>query len=187
LTNLPLTRLIEQLPTQHIGEWQDDDYVLVPWVRRSDVLAALTALHPQLCPVCQAPIPCPYETMGVDEIRHLEYIVKLKQAAAALPPQQERMFPIQNGPDIPWSVISPFDKQCQKQHSRQTLERLAERGGLSMCEALSVLEGGGDYDKYWDAHPELRSDVTAQVLRLQALVKERQVAALPPQPQQEEE
>jgi len=39
-----LRTLIEQLPAQDIREWQDDDYVPVAWIRRSDVLAVLSAL-----------------------------------------------------------------------------------------------------------------------------------------------
>lgn len=50
-----------------------------------------------------------------------------------------RMFPVDGG-DIPWCVIEPHDRQARKNHS-QTLERLAERGGLSACEALAILEG----------------------------------------------
>lgn len=56
-----------------------------------------------------------------------------------------RMFPIQDGPSIPWSVIEPFDFQCQRNHGRQTLERIAERGGLSVLEAIAVLQA-----REWD-------------------------------------
>ena len=41
--------------------------------------------------------------------------------------------------DLPWSAIEPHREQAQKNHC-QTLERLAERGGLSWCETLAVLE-----------------------------------------------
>lgn len=53
--------------------------------------------------------------------------------------QQERMFRIQNGPSIPWRVIAPFEFQAQRNHS-QSLERLHERGGLSVLEAIAVLQ-----------------------------------------------
>ena len=62
----------------------------------------------------------------------------------------QRKFPIQNGPDIPWAVIVPFEKQALRQHDGQTLERLAERGGLSVCEVLSIIKGNGDYFDYWE-------------------------------------
>lgn len=51
-----------------------------------------------------------------------------------------RRFPIQDGPSIPWWIIAPHEKQAIKNHGGQTLERLAERGGLSPSEALAVLE-----------------------------------------------
>lgn len=47
----------------------------------------------------------------------------------------ERWFPIMGAPAIPWSMIEPCEKQAQLNHD-QSLERLAERGGLAPCEAL---------------------------------------------------
>jgi len=44
---------------------------------------------------------------------------------------------------IPWSVIAPHEAQALKNHD-QSPERLAERGGLSVCEAVAVLE-----DRHW--------------------------------------
>lgn len=41
--------------------------------------------------------------------------------------------------DIPWSTIESHRVQAEKNHY-QTLERLAERGGLAWSEALAVLE-----------------------------------------------
>ena len=52
-----------------------------------------------------------------------------------------RKFPILDGKSIksiPWEVIAPHDTQAQRNHG-QTLERLAERGGLSAYEAVCVL------------------------------------------------
>lgn len=40
---------------------------------------------------------------------------------------------------VPWSVIAPHEAQAQRNHGGQTLERLAERGGLCAKEALAVL------------------------------------------------
>lgn len=40
---------------------------------------------------------------------------------------------------IPWAMIAPHEAQAQHNHS-QTLQRLAERGGLSPNEAVCVLE-----------------------------------------------
>jgi hypothetical protein len=44
---------------------------------------------------------------------------------------------------VPWSLIAPHEAQAQRNHS-QSLERLAERGGLGSCEAVAVLE-----DRRW--------------------------------------
>jgi hypothetical protein len=52
----------------------------------------------------------------------------------------KRMFPILDGPAIPWSVIEPWEKFARMNHG-QTLERLAERGGLACAEAIAVLRG----------------------------------------------
>lgn len=40
---------------------------------------------------------------------------------------------------LPWPMMAPHEKQAQRNHS-QSLERLAERGGLSACEACAVLD-----------------------------------------------
>lgn len=52
----------------------------------------------------------------------------------------QRMFPMQTGPDIPWEMIEPFEHQARRNHS-QTLQRLAERSGLFAAEAIAVLTG----------------------------------------------
>lgn len=40
--------------------------------------------------------------------------------------------------NISWSLIEPHEEQANRNHG-QTLERLAERGGLSVYEAVAVL------------------------------------------------
>ena len=49
---------------------------------------------------------------------------------------------------IPWALISSHDEQAQTNHG-QTLNRLAERGGLGPSEALAIIE-----DRRWEALPE---------------------------------
>ena len=52
------------------------------------------------------------------------------------------VFPIMHGKylkGIPWELIAPHERQAQDNHD-QSLKRLAERGGLSPCEALVILE-----------------------------------------------
>lgn len=53
----------------------------------------------------------------------------------------EPMFPILHDPiirAIPWAAIAPHERQAQSNHY-QSLKRLAERGGLSVVEAVVVL------------------------------------------------
>jgi hypothetical protein len=40
---------------------------------------------------------------------------------------------------VPWDLLAPHEAQADRNH-QQTLERLAERGGLSAREALAVVE-----------------------------------------------
>jgi hypothetical protein len=40
---------------------------------------------------------------------------------------------------VPWAVLAPHEAWALRNHS-QTLERLAERGGLSLCEMCAVIE-----------------------------------------------
>lgn len=46
---------------------------------------------------------------------------------------------------IPWTLIAPHERQAQANHS-QTLERLAERGGLSPRELWAVMHDCYFYD-----------------------------------------
>ncbi len=55
-------------------------------------------------------------------------------------------FPIMGGQyimAIPWSLITPHEKQAKSNHD-QSLKRIAERGGLDPLEAVAVIE-----DKSW--------------------------------------
>ena len=45
-----------------------------------------------------------------------------------------------NAGSLPWDLIAPHEAQAMKNHD-QTLERLAERGGLSYSEAAAVIYG----------------------------------------------
>jgi hypothetical protein len=58
---------------------------------------------------------------------------------------------------IPWKMIAPHEQQTQRNH-RQSLRRLHERGGLSWCEALAVLQ-----DRQWRAEPNAKAIVLAMV------------------------
>lgn len=45
---------------------------------------------------------------------------------------------------IPYNIIAPHEAQAMENHGGQTLQRLAERGGLDWAEILAVLK-----DKKW--------------------------------------
>lgn len=94
-----------------------------------------------------------------------------------------RGFPIMGGPSIPWAMIAPHEAQARKNHD-QTLERLAQRGGLSPAEALCVMDGTslrgksctglfGREDLDAKALPELQCRVSAYEASSGRVVKER--------------
>jgi len=78
-------------------------------------------------------------------------------------PEEFRRFPILTSyadrrkyPDwpvsIPWRLVAPHEKQALHNH-QQTLERLAERGGLDVLELLAVLT-----DRDWPAVANIDPD-----------------------------
>jgi hypothetical protein len=72
--------------------------------------------------------------------------------------------------NVPWPMIEPHALQARHNHS-QTLERLAERGGLSACEALAVIE-----DRPYSTIPE-----PAAHIRLLDLICEFQKSPITPE------
>lgn len=61
---------------------------------------------------------------------------------------------------LPWSLLAPHERQAQANHG-QSLERLAARGGLGLCEAVAVLE-----DRRW--HRMTRAEANAALVRIMA-------------------
>ena len=61
------------------------------------------------------------------------------QLLSALQPKR-MMYPIQRGPSVPWEVMIPHEAMSQKNHG-QSIQRIAERGGFSPCEAWAVVNG----------------------------------------------
>lgn len=49
--------------------------------------------------------------------------------------------------EVPWSLLEAHEKQALRNHD-QSLQRLAERGGLSPCEMVAVIE-----DRQWHRMP----------------------------------
>ncbi len=66
---------------------------------------------------------------------------------------------------VPWALLEPHKAQAQRNHF-QTLERLAERGGLSICEIAAVI---GDHPFQWRQHKncECLAEVKAAVRTLE--------------------
>lgn len=80
-----------------------------------------------------------HSVFGTTQLTHAK--ARLEKAESDLARATERRFPIMDrGPSIPWSMIAPHDASAKRNHD-QTLERLAQRGGLSPYEAICVLDG----------------------------------------------
>jgi len=73
---------------------------------------------------------------------------------------EARLFPIMGGPAIPWAALAPHEAQAQRNHG-QSLERLAQRGGLDPAEAVAILE-----DRRWDRQPPPPAQSIARMLEL---------------------
>jgi hypothetical protein len=68
--------------------------------------------------------------------------------------EQERWFPISGDKELkamPWRLIEPH-RESAKRFTGSTLERLAERGGLSVVEILSIVTG----DDHWNWKRKMR-------------------------------
>lgn len=52
-----------------------------------------------------------------------------------------KWYPIQDGPSVPWDYMAPHEAIAKRNHSGQSLARLAERGGLGAAEAEAVVDG----------------------------------------------
>lgn len=85
----------------------------------------------------------------------------------------DKLFPVlvsgppdRNKTYVPWSLLEPHRAQALKNHG-QTLERLAERGGLSVCEIAAVVQ-----DRAWfhmkanDAWEAIYAAIAAELERM---------------------
>ena len=72
---------------------------------------------------------------------------------------------------IPWEIIASHEAQAHRNHG-QTLQRLAERGGLSPCEAVAIIEDK-DYRTRWPYNimsaEQMVKHNTEAILRLREL------------------
>lgn len=60
-----------------------------------------------------------------------------------------KMYPIMDGPSVPWDYMAPHESQAKKNHG-QTLAELADRGGLSALEAECIANGVRTFDIHRD-------------------------------------
>ncbi|MCP3903125.1 MAG: hypothetical protein GY715_05760, partial [Planctomycetes bacterium] len=77
-------------------------------------------LSPEDCPVLTCRLAA--------KIRELEGRLK-----------RRRMFPIMDGPAVPWEAMEQHEGQAQQNHW-QSLQELASRGGLDVLEAWCVVD-----------------------------------------------
>lgn len=69
------------------------------------------------------------------------------------------------GESVPFALLLPFEAQAKRNHY-QTLERLAERGGLSWVELVAIVEGWNLHEcdmgrKPWPAKDDAKRRVLA--------------------------
>jgi hypothetical protein len=76
------------------------------------------------------------------------------------------------GSSIPFAMIEPHRAQADKNHCRQTLERLAERGGLDHTEAIAVLE-----DRAWTPMDIDEAKAKLEQMKSEWLSKHQSIAA----------
>ncbi len=73
-------------------------------------------------------------------------------------------YPIQDGPSVPWEFMAPHEAQARKNHG-QTLERLAERGGLGCAEAWVIVHGLKHMDILHEEHKRKWIELAERVNR----------------------
>jgi hypothetical protein len=111
-----------------------------------DELASLRAERAQLAEECAG-----LRKAREDDRLLIESALALKKASAKLNADieslrtevaqlKQRRFPIQDGPSVPWSLVVPYEGQAFTNHD-QSLERLAQRGGLGVGELWCVVHG----------------------------------------------
>lgn len=105
---------------------------------------------------------------------------KLIQADVVALFERENLFPVLEPRQkqqvyIPYNIIAPHEAQAMRNHS-QTLQRLAERGGLSWTEILAVLKNKTWKEMGWNClvtHQEADAREREAKEAVQAYVRER--------------
>ena len=103
------------------------------------VLATLNWLNAQGVPMGSLEIPDMLVFVGEKiQMAFSELAKARKDLERAM--DANRRFPIQGGPSVPWALVAPYEGNAKKNHD-QTLDRLAERGGLSSGELWLIVYG----------------------------------------------
>lgn len=82
------------------------------------------------------------------EVSPIQWLLQSQKKSPSM-----RMFPIMDSSvitQIPWDMLAPHEERAVKTHG-QTLERLAERGGLGCTETVAILDDKAFYDR-WPVH-----------------------------------
>ena len=79
--------------------------------------------------------------------------------------------PYSNPTYVPWEFMRPHEVWARRNHGQQTLARLAERGGLSVAEAIAILEGIA-----WGGHKLQRRGKSVNVAEFRKLLADWQSA-----------
>ena len=85
----------------------------------------------------------------IQQYREIGTLEECREAMILMKKNAARKFPIIDGTHIPWEVIEIHEHQALINHG-QTLQRLAERGGLSWGEASAVLDDRRFDKRDWD-------------------------------------
>ncbi len=62
---------------------------------------------------------------------------------------------------VPWSFLAPHEAQAKHNHGGQTLNRLAERGGLGPSEMLAIVKG-----LYWSETKNVSDEAAIDEIEL---------------------
>lgn len=81
------------------------------------------------------------------EVRKIEMRSAVGRQFPIIQEWPERLF-VPQIRSIPWELIAPHEKQALENHCGQSLERLAQRGGLSAAEAVAIIEDK-DFRQRW--------------------------------------
>ena len=80
---------------------------------------------------------------------------------------------------LPWAMVAPHAATAMQNHGGQTLERLAQRGGLCPLEMVAVLEDA-DYRKRWPDSYHDRTSIEKATLEARRILKEKLSNWTPP-------